>query len=360
MDRVQLDELSLINFRNIRQASIAPSNRFNVISGQNGMGKTNLVEAVYLLGALRSFRTAKRSELVFHDESAARIKGVFGSIHAGLNCEITISEKSRTVSVDGKRMSASGNHFQMLPMVLFHPQVMELVQGSPDARRRFIDRALFQANGFYPSLYKTYARVLSSRNKVLRDGNTDRRALYPFDLQLADTGARMVKMRREFIDSMKPFFQEAVRNISDGQEADMVYQPKIQGDKDAFMAALEKRFSQDCARKYTTGGPHSDDVEFLLEQRPAKTFGSQGQQRTLVLAAKIAETRALTTSTRKIPLLLFDDVSSELDKQRNGHLFAFLQSMGGQVFITTTHRDYIHIDGDRADFTVSDGGFMAS
>lgn len=360
MDRVQLDELTLVNFRNIQKASITLSNRFNVISGKNGMGKTNLVEAVYLLGALRSFRTSKRKELLYHESSQAKIKGVFGSIHAGLSCEIELNETSRTVTLDGKRRNAAGNHFQMLPMVLFYPQVMELVQGSPDARRRFIDRALFQANGVYPSLFKAYGRIVASRNKVLREGNVDRRTLYPFDLQLADTGSRMVQMRAAFIDSMRPFFKEAVKKISDGSEADLVYAPKIEGDKDAFLKALDNRFGQDCARKYTTGGPQSDDVRFFLQGQEAKTYGSQGQQRTLVLAAKIAETRALTQSTKKIPLLLFDDVSSELDKERNAHLFDFLQGMGGQVFITTTHRDYIHIDGERTDFSVQDGGFIVS
>lgn len=360
MDRVQLDELTLVNIRNIKKATIHPTARFNVISGSNGMGKTNLVEAVYLLGALRSFRTSKRSELIYHDDSQAKISGVFGSIHAGLKCEITLTDKTRMVTIDKKRMSASGAHFQMLPMVLFHPQVMELVQGGPEARRRFIDRALFQANSFYPSLFKTYSKVIASRNKVLREGNVDRHMLIPYDLQLADTGARIVKMRTSFIESMKPFFVEAAEKISDGNSADLVYAPKIEGDKEHFMKALDNRFAQDCARKYTTGGPHSDDVMFLLEGREAKKFASQGQQRTLVLAAKIAETKALTLSTHKIPLLLFDDVSSELDSLRNKHLFDFLQHMGGQVFITTTHRDFIHIDGERVDFTVKDGDFVVS
>ncbi|MBN2528784.1 MAG: DNA replication/repair protein RecF [Deltaproteobacteria bacterium] len=358
MNRVQLDELTLVNFRNIQKALLSPSPRFNVISGHNGMGKTNLVEAVYLLGALRSFRTSKRSELIFHDFPKSRVCGVFGSVHAGLKCDIDITDNSRTVTVDGKRMSASGHHFQMLPMVLFHPQVMELVQGGPDARRRFVDRALFQANGAYPGLFRTYTRVVANRNRILRDGCIDRRSLLPFDTQLADIGAQMVAMRRAFIDSMQPFFNDAVSAISDGQLGKLVYQPKIEGNSEAFLLALENRFQRDCARKYTTGGPHSDDVLFLLNGRDAKKFASQGQQRTLVLSAKIAETRALTQSTGKIPLLLFDDVSSELDRRRNRHLFDFLQGMGGQVFITTTHRDYIHIEGERSDFSVTDGGFL--
>ena len=245
-------------------------------------------------------------------------------------------------------------------MVLFHPQVMALVQGSPDARRRFVDRALFQADATYPALHKTYMRVVANRNRVLKDGHPDRRALYPFDLQLAELGAQMVRLRDEFIGSMRPFFKDAVAQISGGGDGDLTYQPKIDGDKDGFLKALDDRFARDCARKYTTGGPQSDDLLFTLNGREAKKFGSQGQQRTLVLAAKIAETRALTGSTGKIPLLLFDDVSSELDRSRNQHLFEFLQGMGGQVFITTTHRDYIHIEGDRKDFSVTDGGFAVS
>ncbi len=360
MNRVQLDELKIINMRNIRKAEMNPCARFNVISGQNGMGKTNLIEGIYMLGAMRSFRTSVRRDLIFHQEEISRITGVFGDISYGLKCEIIIGKKERSIKVDGKDAGSTGNHFQTLPMVLFHPQVMELVQGGPDSRRRFIDRALFQANSFYPSIYKTYKKIIASRNRILRNQNVTRESLMPFNLQLADTGSRIVKMRNDFIDTMRPFFKDAVDKISSGGRGDIKYRPKIEGDKDIYLQNLNDKFQIDSERKYTTCGPHSDELQFLLDDKSARKFASQGQQRTLVLAAKIAETKALTQSTKKIPLLLFDDVSSELDKLRNRHLFEFLQGMGGQVFITTTHPDYIEIDGERADYTVKDGIFELS
>jgi DNA replication and repair protein RecF len=358
MNRVQLDELTIVNLRNINRAQINPGARFNVVSGHNGMGKTNLIEAVYMLGAMRSFRTAVRRELILHGQEAAKVSGLFGDINAGLKCEITLDQKERSIKVDGKETGTKGNHFQTLPMVLFHPQVMMLVQGGPEARRRFIDRAMFQADSFYPSIYKTYKKIVVNRNRLLRNSNVDRRSLIPFDLQLAETGSHIVKMRRDFIESMKPFFEEAVNIISGGTGRGTIeYRPKIEGDRESFFKLLEDKFKIDCERKYSTSGPHADDIVFLLDGRPARKFASQGQQRTLVLAAKIAETRALSKSTGRIPLLLFDDVSSELDKERNRHLFNFLKGMGGQVFITTTHPDYIDIGGERSDFAVENGSF---
>ena len=355
---VRLDELSIVHLRNIRSARIEPCPRFNVISGRNGMGKSNLIEGIYLLGALRSFRTAVRGELLMYGEERARVTSLFGDAAAGIRCEMTWTRGERTVTVDGKDVTATGMHFQMLPMVLFHPAMMDIVQGGPEIRRRFLDRAMFQADGRYPSIYRAYQRVLANRNRLLRDGRSDQRALAPFDTQLADAGSRMVSMRAEFVDQMQPFFKDAAERISEGGVAEMTYRPSIRGAQEEYARVLADKAGVDRERRFTTAGPHADDLVFLMEGHAARRYASQGQQRTLVLAAKIAETRALADCTGRIPLLLFDDVSSELDRDRNRHLFAFLQSMGGQVFITTTHRDYIHIDEHRADYSVVDGTFI--
>ncbi|MBN2803004.1 MAG: DNA replication/repair protein RecF [Deltaproteobacteria bacterium] len=355
MNRVQLDELQIFNLRNISRAQLEFSNKFNVISGKNGMGKTNLIEAVYMLGALRSFRTSVRKELISYNEKTAKITGIFGDVNYGLKSEIIINPDERKLKIDGKDITQAASHFQKFPMVLFHPGVMELVQGGPEARRRFIDRAMFQADTFYPSIFRTYKKVILNRNSMLKKYKIERKDLIPFDHQLAETGSLIVKRRREFIESMRPFFKESVYDISMGQDADIEYNPKIEGDKEDYIKILDEKFSLDKERKYTTAGPHSDDILFTLDKKPAKKYASQGQQRTVVLAAKIAETKALTISTKKIPLLLFDDVSSELDKDRNRDLFKFLKSMGGQVFITTTHPDYIDIQEHRKDFEMHEG-----
>ncbi len=357
MGRVQLDELSLVNFRNIATTRLQPGPRFNVISGVNGSGKTNLVESVYLLGALRSFRTSTRSELLRSGTEVARVRGVFGEINAGLTCEMTLSAGGRKMRVDDVQVAPDGGHFRSLPMVLFHPGNMEMVQGGPDVRRRFIDRALFQAEPGYPQLHRSYGRALASRNRILKDPNPDRRALEPFDVQLANLGAEIVRSRARFIEAMSPVFEEAVSQISGGNTSAMVYRPRVDGDEESLVRELAKALPRDTARGYTSVGPHADDVGFHVDDLDTRKYASQGQQRTVVLAAKIAETRVLTEATGRVPLLLLDDVSSELDRERNRKLFDFLATGGGQVFITTTHRDHIHIPADdRSDYEVKEGG----
>ena len=355
MNKVQLDKLSLVDFRNIEQLSFKPGSRFNVISGKNGMGKTNFIEAVYLLGSLRSFRTSVRRELVRHEQAAARVVGVFGQASAGKTCEITIDKEGRRVRVDGKLAGVEGDHFRSLPMVLFHPGNMELVQGGPEARRRFMDRALFQAELSYPELHRSYNRALSSRNKLLKDRSPDMRSINPFDAQLAQLGAKIMENRADLITKMRPLFEETVTEVSGGNIANLVYKPKVEGGSEELAAALAAAFPKDFERGFTSVGPHADDIIFKIDKQRARKFASQGQQRTLVLALKIAETKALAKSTGKMPLLLLDDISSELDRDRNSKMFEFLNTVAGQVFITTTHLDHIPLTDQRCDFKVENG-----
>ncbi|MCP4604969.1 MAG: DNA replication/repair protein RecF [Proteobacteria bacterium] len=355
MDRVHLNELKINNFRNIEKIAISPHQRFNIVSGCNGMGKTNLLEAIYLLGALRSFRTTVRKDLIRYDAEEAYIKGVFAGAAAGLCCEISIERQKRRVRVDGKSISARGGHFRSLPMVLFHPATMGLVQGGPDARRRFLDRALFQAEPEYPSVHQDYMRALANRNKLLKKSPLDHRAVASFDPQLAGLGARIVQKRALFIDRFKPFYQEAFEEISTGLSTRVFYRPKVEGGEDEILEALNQRLNLDTIRGFTSMGPHADDIGIEVSGRSARNFASQGQQRMIALSLKIAETNVLAESTGRVPIMLLDDVSSELDRERNKQLFDFLACVGGQVFITTTHLDHILIEGERSDFLMREG-----
>lgn len=360
MERVQLDELSLRDFRNIESAKIKPGARFNVLSGQNGMGKTNVVESIYLLGALRSFRTSVRGEMIRHGAETARVGGLFVGAAAGINCEITLTENDRRIKVDGRARWPDGEHFRSLPMVLFHPGNLDLIQGGPQARRRLLDRALFQAEGVYPTVLRDYNRALRSRNRLLKDRPVDRRAMAPFERQLVELGARVCGYRQRLIDVIGPLFIEAFEEVSGINRAGLAYRPSIEGDEDQLAAALEKAQRRDTERGFTSVGPHADDLEVRVDDRPARRFASQGQQRAAALSLKIAETRALARVTERIPLLLLDDVSSELDEIRNARLFDFLIGVGGQVFITTTHVDTIRVREKRTDFEVDAGVVNAS
>jgi DNA replication and repair protein RecF len=357
MERVQLVDLALCDFRNISATRIEPGSRFNVFGGRNGVGKTNLVEAVYLLGTLRSFRTSSRMDMVRHGQESASVEGVFDGAAAGVRCQITIAQDERRVRVDGQTRRPEGEHFRMLPMVLFHPGNLDLAQGGPLPRRRFIDRALFQLSSSYPAIFRDYGRALRSRNRLLKERPLDRRALEPFDRQLASLGGRIYRQRAEFVELLAPLFEETFAEVSGESRAAVIYRPSVEGGAEEIASALVGAMRSDADRGYTTLGPHADDLELAVDDRPARRFASQGQKRAVVLSLKIAETRALTSSTSRVPLLLLDDVSSELDEQRNARLFDFLDGVGGQVFITTTSFETIRVEEQRRDFEVIDGAF---
>jgi DNA replication and repair protein RecF len=356
---VLLERLQLADFRNLERLELRWGPRFNVVAGRNGSGKTNIVEAIYLTGALRSFRTAASRDLVRHGANGASVTAVFGGVAAGLACEVRIAEDGRRVRVDGKPPRADGAHFRALPMVLFHPGHMELVQGGPEARRRFLDRALYQAERGYPAEHRAYLRALASRNRLLKargrgGGAADDDALRAFAAELVAHGARVVAARARFVAALAPLFAEALAEVSGEAGGGVAYAPSARGEEE-LAARLAAGLAADLARGFTAAGPHADDLAFEVGGRDARRFASQGQQRTAVLAAKIAETRALAAATGRTPLMLLDDVSSELDEARNASLLAFLDGVGGQVIITTTHPKHVVVAGERIDFAVEGG-----
>ena len=262
---------------------------------------------------------------------------------------------ARRVLVNGVPLRPDGSHFRELPMVLFHPDHVEMVRGGPDGRRRFLDRALFQADARYPTIHRDYLRALASRNRLLRQRPPDQRSLALFEEQLAQNGERLIGLRRFFIGELSPLYIEAATHIGQGRGASIAYRPSLDGDRAALVEAWGRSRGRDLELGHTAAGPHADDLLLELDGRPARRFASQGQQRTLALALKIAETRVLEAATGRTPLLLLDDVSSELDRERNRRLFEFLVAAGGQVFITSTHEDHILAGRPRADYCVEDG-----
>jgi DNA replication and repair protein RecF len=355
MDRIYLSHLEISQFRNIAHLEIAPTARFNIISGLNGAGKTNLLEAIYYFSALRSFRTVRRQETVRHGESRALIKGLFSGPSAGLICECEIGPDFKRIKRDGKEVTSASWHFSSLPMVIFSPANIALVQGGAEERRRFMDRALFQAEPSYSAVRAEYVRALKNRNKLLKSQEVSRSILAPFDAQLADLGATIVTARTRFIDGAEPLFEEALGEIGKGLEGHLKYRPNISGERAEIHEALDRSFPQDSRRGFTSRGPHADDLEIGIRDLLAKKFASQGQQRMAVLSMKMAETMALHRATGCVPILLLDDISSELDRDRNRALFEFLSRVGGQVFITTTHLDHVLLEDSRRDFYIENG-----
>ena len=241
-------------------------------------------------------------------------------------------------------------------MVLFHPGDLVLASGSADKRRAFLDRMLEQVDPVYGSSLASYEKALRSRNRLLKDDRSDRRSVRAYDAILSKAGAVVGQARRRIIDDLAPRVVRAFSEVFAGDTPLAVrYLPRVEPTEDAIAEALERALSKDLARGFTADGPHGDDLELRLHEVGARHHGSQGQHRTIVLALKTAELDLLSDRTGRVPILLLDDVSSELDRSRNRRFFEVLSQAGGQVFLTTTHPEFILLDNDRVDFQVDSG-----
>jgi DNA replication and repair protein RecF len=354
----RLDKLVVHGFRNLERQTFVPSARFNVIHGENGAGKSNLLEAIDYAATLASFRGARAEDLIRLGDDRTLLEATLDDTPLPRVYRVELSRtQARKLAIDGKRPRTRASWRASFHAVLFHPGHLDLCSGGPDGRRAYLDGVLVQIDTTFASALATYERALRSRNRLLKAARIDRRAIVAFDAILADAGAVVGQSRERLLRDLAPGAERAFGDITDSAlPLEIRYRPKVTPDAAALRAALEKRFERDVERKYTTAGPHADDLVFDVRDRAlAKHHASQGQQRALVLALKIAELDVLSRFTRRVPLLLLDDVSSELDRVRNERFFAKLESLGGQVFLTTTHPEFIRLVQNRTDFRVSSG-----
>lgn len=364
--------LKLDGVRNLAPLMLQPAPRFNVFHGDNGQGKTNLLESIYVAGALRSFRTQRMADLIGFGREQAYIGARI--LRGGLErvYELTQRAASRLVRLDGKAVRPISRYFGDFNVVLFAPEDLQVPRGSPADRRRFLDRAVFNRAPHYLGDVQAYEKVVRSRNALLREIASGKRSLRQagdllgvFDQQLAEVGARLTTSRMRFLDEIRPRFQAAFESITQtGLAVDVAYTastplpaaPAQPHDVAAALAAcLGEQRLRDVARGTTSVGPHRDDLVFRLDGHAAASFASQGQLRALVLAWKTAEMELLAGTHGEEPVLLLDDVSSELDATRNEYLFEFLKRRPTQCFITTTHPRHVLLSSERVDYRVEGG-----
>ncbi|MCA9533715.1 MAG: DNA replication/repair protein RecF [Myxococcales bacterium] len=356
-EALRVERLFVRGFRNLERLDFEPGPRFNVIHGDNGAGKSNLLEAIHYMGSLRSFRGAKTEDIVrLHEPNAVLKARVSGDLAMRTYTVGLERGKARKLQLDDKRPRSLSAWHGTFPMVLFHPGDTELAGGSPELRRAFLDRMLEQLDPAYASALATYTKALRSRNRLLKQDPIDPRSVRSYDAILADAGAVVGRARASLVTSLAPRVAQAFHDVA-GQELplDVSYRPRVAPEREALLRALEQAFDKDCARGFTADGPHADDLALSVRAIAAKHHASQGQQRAIVLALKVAELDELTARSGKVPVLLLDDVSSELDRGRNRRLFDLLSRLGGQVFLTTTHPEFILLDEHRRDFHVAGG-----
>ncbi|MGD8824033.1 MAG: DNA replication/repair protein RecF [Myxococcales bacterium] len=344
-------------FRNLGALRFEPGSHFNVIHGDNGAGKSNLLEAIYYLGALKSFRGAKTDDLIALEADAASLEAALESGPAPHRLRIDLGRSQRRrLQIDGKRPRSASAWFQTVRMVLFHPGDLVLAAGPADKRRAFLDRMLEQMDPVYATTQRSYERALRSRNRLLKEERSDRRSIRAYDAILAKSGAVIGRARQRLIDDLAPRVVRAFSEVFAGDaELCVRYLPRVEPTETAIADALTRSFEKDRARGFTADGPHGDDLELQLQGVGARYHGSQGQHRTIVLALKTAELDLLAERTGRVPILLLDDVSSELDRSRNRRFFEVLSQAGGQVFLTTTHPEFILLEGSRVEFHVERG-----
>jgi DNA replication and repair protein RecF len=362
-----VETLSVRGLRNLAAVDLALGERFNVLAGDNGQGKTNLLEAVYLLATSRSFRTSRLSDLVANAADVASVRATLRENGESRVQSVGVRAGYRAVRIDGKKPSTLAAYAVRTPIVVFHPGVLSLTLGSGAERRKLLDRvALYQSPSSLGDL-EGYGRALRARQRALETRGENAVDLVEWEDLLVRHGLAMSGGRARAAERLGPRATAAFRRIGPPDvELGMRYQRSAPEGAGAFRAMLEKRRREDRARGSASVGPHRDDVLLTLGNRPTRGIASQGQHRAVVLALELAEMQVIAEARGARPILLLDDVSSELDRSRTAALFVALREEAeGQVIVTTTRPELVDTGGssgelDRRDFKVVGGQVMPS
>ncbi|MBJ8350077.1 DNA replication/repair protein RecF [Streptococcus zalophi] len=359
---MQLESLKLLNFRNYTNANLDFSPHLNVFVGKNAQGKTNLIEAIYFLSLTRSHRAKSDKELIAFSQNHLNVSGNVNRLQGKLTLDISLSDKGRITKVNHLKQSKLSDYIGHLPVVLFAPEDLQLIKGSPSLRRKFIDIDLGQIKPLYLTDLSNYNHVLKQRNSYLKTtAKIDPVFLSVLDEQLITYGSQVIRQRLSFIKKLATKANQHHLQISNQQEhLSMSYQSSVKFTdentvEEAFRKQLKKQLDRDLFKKNTSIGPHRDDILFLINNIEAN-FGSQGQHRSLILSLKLAEIDLIKETINDYPILLLDDVMSELDNHRQLKLLENIHE-SVQTFITTTSLDHLHqIPDDIQLFLIESGG----
>lgn len=337
--------INLRNFRNFQEATISFGPNLNLFCGNNAQGKTNIIEAINLFTQGRSFRTSEYRDLIrWNSEDAEIITGVEG-VKGSDNLSVVLDLSKKNFFRNAKRTTPGG--FDGVNSVLFAPEEILLLRDSPSARRRYIDAFIAQVVSGYKGIMRNYEKVVSHKNRILQDDqmrdSQKNEQISIWNEQLAELGTKVVMGRNIWSDRINEILPRKYSAFAelDGK-AEFCYRPNCNFPV-SIMSQLEKRRRDELIRRTSLVGPHRDDFEAMINGTPIKNFGSQGQHRSFVLALKMTEMAILEKETGDLPVLLLDDVASELDSDRNQKFFEYLTTTRGQVFITTTNEKDVRL-----------------
>jgi DNA replication and repair protein RecF len=358
-------------FRNLDEVRFEAHPRLNVFVGPNGVGKTNLLEAVHLVAALRLLRPSERaSELVRFDLDKGVVKGGF-DLDGPLPIEVTLEKRGRKATLAGKQVKDVGEVAARIGVVSFTPEDLAIVRQGPEYRRRALDRFAFHLSPSFAQVAKRYAAALSQRNKLLKGWPVDPDLLASYTAPLVEAGAELVAARLDAIARWRPAFIHSAGRITGGEvDAGLSYRSSLieEGEGEVAVVEIASRLHDKLSaqaqteldRKTTLSGPHLDDVVISMDARRARHLASQGEARALVLALKMAEVLTLTEARQSAPLLLLDDVAGELDPARAAFLFETVDAVEAQTVVTCTHEGLLPHGREAAVLTIDDGRVSSS
>ncbi|RFU62514.1 DNA replication/repair protein RecF [Peribacillus glennii] len=351
---MHIEHLKLKNYRNYEDLEISFENKVNVILGENAQGKTNVMESIFVLAMAKSHRTSNDKDLIRWDEEYAKIEGRIRKRLTSIPLELVISKKGKKAKSNHIEQQKLSQYVGTMNVVMFAPEDLHLVKGSPQVRRRFIDMEIGQVSPVYLHDMSQYQKILQQRNHYLKllqiRKQTDTAMLDVLTEQLIEYAARIIDKRYQFLSLLQEWAEPIHSGISRNLEKLKIeYKPSLDVSESMDLTKMIEEFedkfvkirTREIERGVTLIGPHRDDLVFFVNGRDVQTFGSQGQQRTTALSLKLAEIELIHSEIGEYPILLLDDVLSELDDYRQSHLLNTIQGKV-QTFVTTTSTDGIN------------------
>ncbi|MCR5743990.1 MAG: DNA replication/repair protein RecF [Lachnospiraceae bacterium] len=337
---MRLSSIELKNYRNYGEIHIEFDKNVTIFFGDNAQGKTNILESVYVCATTKSHRSAKDRDLIRFGEDEAHIKMMLENDDVRTRIDMHIKKnKNKGIAVDGISLRRASDLFGYLNVVFFSPEDLQIIKNGPAERRRFVDSELCQLDKIYLNDLVNYNKVLNQRNRILKDISFRpdyEQFLEVIDDQLSEFGRNIITSRREFIERLNAMVSPIHDKLSGGREKlEIVYEPDVT--EDNFKNILSQTWDRDKKNKSTGNGPHRDDISFMINDVDIRRFGSQGQQRCAALSLKLAEIQLVEDITGSKPILLLDDVLSELDSNRQNYLLSSIN--GIQTLITCTGLD---------------------
>jgi DNA replication and repair protein RecF len=338
-----IERISILNFKNIEEAELTFSPKINYLFGNNGMGKTNLLDALYYLSFAKNHTHLVDSQLIRHDADFAVLHGFYqeGDSHEEIYCGIKRKQK-KTFKRNKKEYERLSEHIGLIPLVMISPSDTDLIQGGSEERRKFADMLICQYDKEYMQALIRYNQALRQRNFYLRENAVADHSLFEIlEEQLVMNGEIIHRKRREFVTGFIPIFANYHQQICQGDESvDLQYDSSLSTSN--LLESLREKREKDKLLGYTSAGIHKDDFKFLLDNYLIRKIGSQGQNKTYLIALKLAQFHFLVRKESPIPLLLLDDIFDKLDADRVQQIIQLVsREEFGQIFITDTNRKYL-------------------